>query len=349
VRVTDTRGRFHGMAFYSAQSAIALRLLTRVERAIDGEFLREQVRAAAEHRRRMLPGAPAYRLLHAEADGLPATVADVYAGHVVLQTLAAGSDRLAGEIAQAIREVIAPESILLRNDPSVRRLEGLPREVRQIHGHTPPRIPLREGAIQLTADPWQGQKTGLFLDQRENRLALEPMAGRSVLDCFCYEGAFALHAALLASEVLAVDVSRAALERAATHARLNGFGHLRTLEGNAFDVLRSLAAGGQRFDTIVLDPPAFAKNRAALPGALRGYKEINLRALKLVAPGGHLITASCSYHLSEADFEVMLRSAAADARRTVHVTARRGQGQDHPILLGMPETAYLKCWVLRVE
>jgi 23S rRNA (cytosine1962-C5)-methyltransferase len=349
VRVTDTRGRFHGMALYSAQSAIALRLLTRAERAIDGDFLREQVRAAAERRRCSLPGAPAYRLLHAEADGLPATVADVYAGHVVLQTLAAGSELLMAEIAQAIQEVIAPASILLRNDPQVRRLEGLPREVRQLTGHTPARIPLREGAIQLTVDPWEGQKTGLFLDQRANRLALEPMGGGNVLDCFAYEGGFALHAALLASQVVLVDVSAAALARAAEHARLNGLDNLRTLAGNAFDVLRSLAAGGQRFDTIVLDPPAFAKNRAALPGALRGYKEINLRALKLLAPGGHLITASCSYHMSEADFELMLRDAAADARRTVHVIARRGPGPDHPVLLGVPETAYLKCWVLRAE
>jgi len=349
VRVTDTRGRFHGMGFYSAQSAIAVRLITRQERAIDGDFLREQVHKAAERRRRQLLGTPAYRLLHGEADGLPGTVADVYAGHVVLQTLAAGSDRLANEIAEAIAEVLAPQSILLRNDPQVRRLEGLVREVRQLRGHTPPRIPLREGSIQLTVDPWQGQKTGLFLDQRENRLALEPIGGRRVLDCFAYEGGFALHAALLASEVVAVDVSATSLARAAEHARLNGFTHLKTVEGNAFDLLRSLAASNERFDTIILDPPAFAKNRAALPGALRGYKEINLRALKLLAPGGRLVTASCSYHLSEADFEDVLRSAAADARRTVHVVARGGQGPDHPVLLGMPETAYLKCWVLTAE
>jgi 23S rRNA (cytosine1962-C5)-methyltransferase len=349
VRVVDTRGRFHGMGFYSEQSAIAVRIVTRAERPIDGAFLREQVRNAAERRRRHLLGAPAYRLLHGEADGLPATVADVYAGHVVLQTLAAGSDRLANEIAAAIADVIAPESILLRNDPQVRRLEGLPREVRQLHGHTPARVALREGAIQLTVDPWHGQKTGLFLDQRDNRLALEPLGGGRVLDCFTYEGGFALHAALLATEVVALDVSATSLGRAAEHARLNGFTHVKTLEGNAFDVLRSLAASNERFDTIILDPPAFAKNRAALPGALRGYKEINLRAMKLLAPGGHLITASCSYHLSEADFEDVLRSAAADARRSVHVLNRGGQGLDHPVLLGMPETAYLKCWFLRAE
>jgi 23S rRNA (cytosine1962-C5)-methyltransferase len=349
VRVVDTRGRFHGMAFYSAESAIALRLLTRSERRIDGEFLREVVRGAVARREPAVRGAHAYRLLHGEADGLPATVADFYAGHVVLQTLAAGSDRLTTEIAQAISDVIAPESILLRNDPAVRRLEGLPREVRQLRGQTPARIPVREGSIQLLVDPWHGQKTGLFLDQRDNRIALEPMGAHTVLDCFSYEGGFALHAALLAREVLAVDVSAAGLEKAAEHARRNGFDQLRTLEGNAFDVLRSLAAGGQRFDLVILDPPAFAKNRAALPGALRGYKEINLRAMKLLAPGGHLVTASCSYHLSEADFEVILRDAAADARRTVRVVARRGQGLDHPVLLGVPETAYLKCWTLRVE
>jgi len=170
-----------------------------------------------------------------------------------------------------------------------------------------------------------------------------------VLDCFAYEGGFALHAALLATEVVAVDVSAAALGRAAEHARLNGFTHLKMVEGNAFDVLRSLVTSGERFDTIILDPPAFAKNRTALPGALRGYKEINLRALKLLTPGGTLVTASCSYHLSEPDFEDVLRSAAADARRSVHVLARGSQAPDHPILLGMPETAYLKCWFLRAE
>ena len=349
VRVYDQRGRFLGLAFHSAQSAIALRLLTRTDETIDGDFLRRRLAAAIERRARWLDEPAAYRLLHAEADGFPGTVADVYDGHVILQTLTTGSERLLPEIAAAIQDLVQPKSILLRNDPAVRRLEGLPREVRQLHGETPPRITIQEGLIQLTVDPWRGQKTGLFLDQREHRIALETLGSRSVLDCFSYEGGFALHAALLAEEVLAVDIAEDALARAAEHARMNGIGHLRTLAGNAFDVLRSFATGSRRFDLVILDPPAFAKNRAALPGALRGYKEINLRALKLLAPGGLLVTASCSYHLSEEDFETVLRSAAADAKRNVRILARRGQAADHPVLLGVPETAYLKSWVLEAE
>jgi 23S rRNA (cytosine1962-C5)-methyltransferase len=349
VRVADQRGRFHGMAFYSARSAIALRLLTPEERAVDGPFLAARVRAARDRRVRWLPGVTAYRLLHGEADGLPGTIADVYGEHAVLQTLTAGSEQLIGPIAAAISDVVAPASILLRNDPAVRRLEGLPREVRQLSGTTPGRVHVREGGIHLGADLWHGQKTGLFLDQRENRIAVESLRGRKVLDCFTYEGAFALHAATGADQVVAVDVSREALAQVEAHARLNGFTQIRTLEGNAFDVLRALAASGERFDLVILDPPAFAKNRASLEGALRGYKEINLRALKLLVPGGHLVTASCSYHMTEPRFEEMLREAAADARRTVRVVARRGQAADHPVLLGVPETSYLKCWVLEAE
>jgi 23S rRNA (cytosine1962-C5)-methyltransferase len=337
------------MAFHSAQSAIALRLLTREERAIDEEFIRECLLAARARRRRWLPGVRAFRLVHGEADGLPGTVVDVYGEHLVLQTLSAGSERLLPMIEAALAETLQPESILLRNDPAVRRMEGLPREVRQLRGTTPSRLSVREGLVHMTADPWRGQKTGLFLDQRENRIAVERLSGRQVLDCFTYEGAFALHAALFADQVLAVDVSGAALAQVEAHARLNGFSQIRCVEGNAFDILRSLVSSGQPFDLVTLDPPAFAKNKAALEGALRGYKEINLRAMKLIMPGGHLITASCSYHLSEVAFEMMLREAAADARRTVRVVARRGQAIDHPVLLGVPETSYLKCWVLEIE
>jgi 23S rRNA (cytosine1962-C5)-methyltransferase len=323
--------------------------VTPEERPVDGAFLSARLRAARERRARWVPGVQAYRLVHGEADGIPGTIVDVYGEHVVLQTLTAGSEQLIDRIAAAIADVVAPASILLRNDPAVRRLEGLTREVRQLRGTTPERVPVREGGVHLTADLRRGQKTGLFLDQRENRIAIEGLHGRKVLDCFTYEGAFALHAATGAGEVVAVDVSHEALAQVAAHARLNGFAQIRPLEGNVFDVLRSLAAGGERFDLVILDPPAFAKNRASLEGALRGYKEINLRALKLLAPGGHLVTASCSYHMTEPRFELMLRAAAADARRTVRVVARRGQAADHPVLLGVPETSYLKCWVLEAE
>jgi 23S rRNA (cytosine1962-C5)-methyltransferase len=349
VRVTDQRGRFLGMAFHSAQSAIALRLLSRDECAIDGDFLRKLLRTARARREFHLPGVTAYRLVHGEADGLPGTIVDVYGSHLVLQTLTAGSEHLLGPLEEALAEVMAPDSILLRNDPAVRRLEGLPREVRQLRGTTPQRLHVREGSIHLTADCWHGQKTGLFLDQRENRIAIEALGGRQVLDCFSYEGAFALHAATFAEQVTAVDVSRDALLQVEAHAEMNGLANIRAVEGNAFDVLRSYAVGGQRFDLVILDPPAFAKNKAALEGALRGYKEINLRALKLLMPGGRLVTSSCSYHMNEQRFEAMLRDATADARRTVRVLARRGQAADHPVLLGVPETSYLKSWVLEAE
>jgi len=349
VRVVDTRGRFLGMALHSARSAIALRLLTSEDRVIDQGFVQERIVAARARRAPWLSGVAAYRLIHGEADGLPATVVDVYGQHLVVQTLSAGSERLLPLLVAGLVEVLAPASILLRNDPAVRLLEGLKREVRALEGVPPPQLYLREGPIHLSVDLWHGQKTGLFLDQRENRIAVESLGGRHILDCFTYQGGFALHAAARAEQVLAVDVSREGLERVKENARLNGFDHIRPLEGNAFDVLRSLALGGQRFDLVILDPPAFAKNRAAMEGALRGYKEINLRALKLLAPGGRLVTSSCSYHLSEVRFGMVLREAAADARRTVRVLARRGQGIDHPVLLGVPETSYLKCWVLEAE
>ncbi len=349
VRVVDTRGRFFGMALYSARSAIALRLLTSEERSVDIAFIRERLLAARARRAGWLSGVTAYRLIHGEADGLPATIVDVYGAHLVVQTLSTGSERLLPDLATGLVEVLTPESILLRNDPAVRLLEGLPREVRPLFGTPPNRIPLREGAVHLTANPWHGQKTGLFLDQRENRIAVERLGGKRVLDCFTYEGGFALQAAARADEVMAIDVSAQALARVMDNARLNGLSHIRPLEGNAFDVLRSLVTSGQRFDLVILDPPAFAKNRASLEGALRGYKEINLRAFKLLAPGGRLVTSSCSYHLSEVRFGLMLREAAADAHRRVRILARRGQAIDHPVLLGVPETAYLKCWTLEAE
>jgi 23S rRNA (cytosine1962-C5)-methyltransferase len=349
VRVVDTRGRFLGMALHSARSAIALRLLTSEERTIDEAFIRERLVAARARREPWLAGVAAYRLIHGEADGLPATIVDVYGQHLVVQTLSAGSEKLLPILTDSLVDFLAPASILLRNDPAVRLLEGLKREVRPLASAPPQQLYLREGPIHLSVDLWRGQKTGLFLDQRENRIAVESLGGKRVLDCFTYQGGFALHAAARAEQVLAVDVSREGLERLKENARLNGFEHVRPLEGNAFDVLRSLAIGGQRFDLIILDPPAFAKNRAAVEGALRGYKEINLRALKLLAPGGRLVTSSCSYHLNEVRFGMMLREAAADARRTVRVLARRGQSADHPVLLGVPETSYLKCWVLEAE
>jgi 23S rRNA (cytosine1962-C5)-methyltransferase len=352
VRVRTRRGECLGRAMVSATSTIALRLVTRRDRPADSQLVRERVRAARVRRQRLgiatRDAASAYRLLHAEADRLPATVVDVYGPHVVVQTLTRAAENLLPALERALVDELAPASILARNDPAVRELEGLPREVRQLRGETPPGVHIHEDGVHLEVDLRAGHKTGAFLDQRQNRRRTGELGGRRVLDCFCYDGAFALHAAPRAEQVTAVDISAEALARARRNARDNGHRAIEFREANAFDVLREYAAEGRQFDLVILDPPAFAKNRAAIEGALRGYKEINLRAMKLVAPGGCLVTASCSYHLDERHFGEVLSAAAADARREIVVVEKRGQAPDHPVLLGVPETAYLKCWILEL-
>ena len=323
------------------------RRLTREERPIDGGFWRERLETAALYREVLLPDATAYRLVHGEADGMPSLVVDRFGDRLVMQLLSAGVEAFRAEIVEAVAERFRPAGILARNDVAVRSHERLDRSVELLRGSVPERLEVREGAVRYLVDPWTGQKTGAFLDQRENRHRAGELSRGRALDCFAYHGSFALHLARGAAEVVAVDSSAPALARAEENARLNGFAHIRPVEANVFDFLRAQEAAAERFDIVVLDPPAFAKRRESLAQALRAYKEINLRALRLLAPGGYLCTFSCSYHVDAAGFREMLRSAAADSGRPVRWIEARGQSADHPELLQIPESGYLKGAVLQ--
>jgi 23S rRNA (cytosine1962-C5)-methyltransferase len=286
-------------------------------------------------------------VVHGEADRLPSLIVDRYADYLVVQALSQATDRALPEITHALVEVLHPAGILARNDPRVRLLEGLERRVEVLHGTVPPSIAVREGAVEYDVDPWRGQKTGLFLDQRENREAALRYARGRALDAFSYNGGFAMAIAPKCERVMAVDISTDAVARIRANAERNGLRNVEAREMNVFDELRELERAGERFDTIVLDPPAFAKNKGAVRKALSGYKEINLRALKLLNTGGYLVTCSCSYNVSEATFLDVVSDAAADAGVQVTLVEKRAQGRDHPILLNVPETYYLKCLVLR--
>ena len=347
VAVVDHRGQQTGHALYSDRSEIALRMFTRAAPPPDLSLWRERLRQARDFRTSLGLDATAFRLVHGEADLLPGLVVDRYGDCLVVQALAQTTDRMLPEITARLVELLAPAGILARNDPKVRLLEGLEQRVEVLYGTVPETIEVREGAVVYDVDPFRGQKTGLFLDQRENRIAAARYAHGRVLDAFSYNGGFALTLAPVSREVVAVDISEAAVERIRANARRNGITNVEARAMNVFDELRELERRGERFDTIVLDPPAFAKNKAAVPKALSGYKEINLRALKLLPPGGFLITCSCSYNVSEAAFAEVLAAAAIDARADVTVVEKRMQGRDHPVLMTVPETFYLKCFVLR--
>jgi 23S rRNA (cytosine1962-C5)-methyltransferase len=349
VPVTDPRGRFLGQALASPRSEIRLRLLERRDIPVDRTWW--QSRFAEALRRREGIDANAWRLVHGEADGLPSLVVDRYDRWVVAQLLSAGLETMRNDIVAALADLLAPEGILLRNDVGVRKQEGLAEEIVLVHGSVPEVIEVREGAVRYLAAPWDGQKTGAFLDQREHRMLAARLArpGGTALDCFAYHGSFALHMATRAGRVAALDASREALVRGTENAALNGLGNIDWVEGDAFEALRAWERAGRRFDTVVVDPPAFAKHRGALSQALRGYGEINLRAMRLLAPGGVLITASCSYHLHRPEFLQMLANAAADSGRRLTLEAILGQPRDHPEILTIPETGYLKGAVLRAE
>ncbi|MGH7627996.1 MAG: class I SAM-dependent rRNA methyltransferase [Gemmatimonadales bacterium] len=349
VRVLDPRGRFIGQALCSPRSEIRLRLLERTERPVDASWWRERLAACLARRRGI--DATAYRVVHGEGDGLPSLVVDRYDRWVVAQLLSAGLETLRADVLDAVAEVLRPDGILLRHDTPVRRREGLPDDTGTARGDVPDRVEVREGPVRYFAAPWTGQKTGAFLDQRSNRLLAGALAapGGRALDCFAYHGSFALHLATRAAQVLALDASAEALARGAENAALNGFGNVEWREADAFETLRTLERARERFDTIVLDPPAFAKSRNAVPQALRGYREINLRAMRLLAPGGALLTASCSFHLRRPAFFAMLAEAAGDSGRRLALESVLGQSQDHPEILTVPETGYLKGAVLRAD
>jgi 23S rRNA (cytosine1962-C5)-methyltransferase len=346
VLVRNGRGRPLGHAFYSDRSQIALRLLTRGEEPADDALIRRRIEAAIAFRQTLAIDASACRLIHGEADLLPSLVVDRYGDYLVVQTLSQGTDRLMPLIVSALRDVARPAGILARNDPRTRALEGLEQKVEVLDGEIPETIAVTENGVQYDVDVRHGQKTGLFLDQRENRSAAALYARGRLLDCFTYHGGFALALAPRCEQVMAFDISADAIDRVGRNAARNGVA-IDARVGNVFDELRGLERMGERFDTIVLDPPAFAKNKAAVPGARAGYKEINLRALKLLNPGGTLVTCSCSYNVNEGMFGELVYDAAVDAMASVTVVEKRMQGRDHPVLLGVPETYYLKCFILR--
>ncbi len=348
VRMIDSKNCFCGQALYSAQSQIALRFLARETRPLDAAFFAERIRAAARFRRQVAAGAQAYRLVAAEGDLLPSLIVDRYGDCLVIQTLSQGMDRLKSTVVEVLQKEFTPRAILERNDAAVRALEGLPEQTGVLAGEDVTEVVAEENGVKMCFDLRSGQKTGGFLDQRENRAAAANYARGRALDCFTYTGGFALTLAPHCDSVLGIDSSAEALKQAKRSQELNGFTNLEWKEANCFDFLKAADQEKQRFDMVVIDPPAFARQKSSHDSALRGYKELNLRALKILNPGGYLVTCSCSYHVSEADLLEVVAEAALDAHRIVSVVERRTQSRDHPILLTVPETHYLKCLILRV-
>ena len=343
VRVMDQRGKPIGVALWSPRSEISLRQLDRDPDArIDGEWWHRALARAIARRSPLADDTTAYRLVHGEGDLLPSLIVDRYDRWLVVQLMSAGLERFRHEIVRALIELVHPDGILARNDVPLRRKEGLDTNVELLHGSVPDEVEVNEHGVRYLAAPWRGQKTGAFLDQRENRVLAGRVARGRALDCFSYHGSFALHLARRADHVIALDASAHALTRAEENFRRNALENGEFVEANAFEYLKARERERARFETIVLDPPAFAKTRAALPGALRGYKEINLRAMRILSPGGMLFTASCSYHLTKSLFLEMLEQAAADSGRRLVLRELRGQPLDHPEVVTIPETGYIK-------
>jgi 23S rRNA (cytosine1962-C5)-methyltransferase len=347
VEVIGPRRRTLGHALFSDRSQISLRLLSRGEAPFEAAAVRGRLARAIAFRESLRLEATAFRLVHAEADLLPSLVVDRYGPYLVVQTLSQGMDRLLPVVTGYLTELMSPAGILARNDPKVRALEGLDQKIEVLAGEVPDIVTVSEGPVQYDVDLRHGQKTGLFLDQRENRDAAVRYAHGRLLDCFSYHGGFALRLAPQCVDAEAIDVSADAVARIGANAARNGVANLRAREANVFDELRRMEKSGERYDTIVLDPPAFAKNKASVPNALAGYKEINLRAMRLLSVGGYLITCSCSYNVSETMFAEVLHEASVDSHVPLAVVEKRMQGRDHPVLVGVPETHYLKCFILR--
>lgn len=350
VRVLTSAGRFLAMAVYNPRSQISLRILSRRDEPIDGAFIRGRVRRAVDYRRRFAD-LGSCRLIFAESDGLPAVIADKFGDVIVLQILCLGMERFKGDIVDALAQELSPRGIYERNDVPVRELEGLSQQTGLLFGEVPDRVEMQENGVRFLVDVKEGQKTGFFLDQKENRAAIAPfVSGMRVLDCFTHTGSFALHAARYgAAEVTGVDISEHACACALENARLNGVEDRVRFEcANAFDFLRAHQTAKEQYDVVILDPPAFTKTRSAVEGALRGYKEINLRGMKLTRDGGFFITCSCSQHVTPDLFRGMLLEAQKDAHVQLRQIEWRTQGRDHPILLASPETQYLKCGIFQV-
>ncbi len=350
VKVADPRGRALGTAHFSSASQIALRMLSHQVEEVGRDFYLKRLRAAEDHRRTVVPqGVDAYRVVHGEADLLPALVVDRYRDYLVMQTLDQGMDAAKSEIADCLTEIFQPRGIVARNDVAVRAKEQLPLETTVLAGEIPSSVALKINGLTMHADLMHGQKTGIFLDQRENyRAAAHYARGGKALDCFTSTGGFALHLAAKCESVEAVDSSENALATARANTTANEISNIHFHEADVFDLLAGHASARRQYSLVVLDPPAFAKSRRNLDAAIAGYKEINLRALRLLQPGGILVTCSCSHHLSESALLELVAQASLDAKRTLRVLERRTQSQDHPILLTVPETLYLKCLILQV-
>ncbi len=350
VEVFSCNKAFLGRAFYNPKSQIALRMLTTHDEPVNADFFLRRVRDAWAYRARFADPMSC-RAIYAESDFLPALIVDKFNDVLVMQCLSLGMEKWKNLLVEILAQEIKPRGIYERDDVPVRRLEGLDQITGTLYGDVPDRVAMRENGITFLVDVKNGQKTGFFLDQKENRAAIAPLCpGARVLDCFCHNGSFSLHAARYgASHVLGVDISEEALEVARENARTNALDGAVDFEAhNCFDHLRALTDAREKFDLVILDPPAFTKTRSAVEGALRGYKEINLRGLKLTRPGGFLVSCSCSQHVLPDMFTDMLNAAARDARKKVRLVEMRTQGHDHPILPAAPETRYLKCAILQV-
>ena len=347
VEVMSSKGGFLGRAFYNPKSQIALRMLTTKDEIVDADFFHRRVERAWAYRKQFADPMSC-RAVFAESDFLPALVVDKFADVLVMQTLCLGIEKWKRELVEILNDVIHPAGIYERNDVPVRRLEGMEQMTGLLSGQVPDRVDMVENGIHFLVDVKNGQKTGFFLDQKENRAAIAPLVqGGDVLDCFCHNGSFSLHAAKYgARSVLGVDISEEALEVARENARINGL-NVDFEAHTCFDHLRALTGEKRQFDVVILDPPAFTKTRSALEGALRGYKEINLRGMKLVREGGFLVSCSCSQHVSPEKFMEVINQAARDSRTKLRLVEFRTQGHDHPILPASPETQYLKCAILQ--
>ena len=348
VALRDERGKVYGKAFYSSKSQIALRLLSRNDVEIDDAFFRERFNQADQLRERLGVDPMLSRRIYSEGDLLPGLIVDRYNDCIVVQSLIQATDAIQPLVIRLLEERYHPRTILFRNDSRVRELEGLELKKEVVGEPLPDTLIVNEDGKEIALSLASGQKTGSYLDQRDNHRAARRYARGRALDAFCYAGGFALQIAEKCEQVDAVDISAGAVELARANAERNGLENIECIEANAFDFLRERHQQGQRYDTIILDPPAFAKNKESIEPALRGYKEINNRAMRLLRPGGILVTCSCSHHVGEGDFAEMLAVAAKDAGCMVRVVERRVQAPDHPILLSVPETLYLKCFILQV-
>ncbi|MDD5073557.1 MAG: class I SAM-dependent rRNA methyltransferase [Candidatus Omnitrophica bacterium] len=348
ISVLDNSGKFIAKAFYNERSKIALRIITYDDVPVDAGFWRSRLSGCIEYRKKTVKDADAYRIAHSEADGLPSLIVDKYGEHLSIQTLCLGMDNIKDTIVDGLKDLLKPASIVARNDSAMRKFEGLEEKKEVLYGRPPEKAVVREGNIKYLVDIMSGQKTGAYLDQRENHIASEKYSRGKALDCFSYQGLFSLHMALSAGEVTAVDSSGPALRGLKENAELNGLTKIETVEGKVSETLKSFQKEERQFDFIVLDPPAFAKSKKDIQAAARGYIDINFRAMKLLKKGGHLMTCSCSYNLSEGQFMDILAEALSESRRRARLIEKRIQPADHPILLNFPESNYLKCIILEM-